>query len=454
MAQQIIIKGTAVVAANEVLVADSNSKIPAVDGSAVTAMAGGNITGTIPTARLDTGTTANKLVVIGGSGLPAVDGSLLTGIVSHTTSASDPTISTNPSSGVGAEWINSTSGKQFICTDATAGANVWTCSGGGSGNVQPYWYQGSAYGYVCGGYEWPAPGNRRDPDIDEFSFSTDGNATDVGDIPTGNPGRSAGTTNSSPTHLHYSGGYGPGAFTPNTTNNIERMSFVSKGTMVNVGDLVHWIRGQGSSGNENYGYQHGGYRAVSDPSGPATAYNVIWRFQYAASSNATDVGDLLNNADDPGGCSDPANAYGYSVGGCCPTNTIQRYAMVSSGNAADVGDLTVSHYQPASSSSLTHGYRSGNSHATPHTKNIDKFAFASTGNATDIGDLIEPASSATGQSSTTHGYSTGGSWAGGPYGQAGSKRIEKYSHVSNANATSVGDMTINRNTAGPVGGQV
>ena len=38
MAKQVIIKGTPVVAANEVLVADSNSKIPAVDGSLVTAI--------------------------------------------------------------------------------------------------------------------------------------------------------------------------------------------------------------------------------------------------------------------------------------------------------------------------------------------------------------------------------------------------------------------------------
>ena len=154
MAQQIIIKGTPVVAANEVLVADSNSKIPAVDGSAITAMAGGNVgSGTIPTARLDTGTAANKLVVLTGSGLPAVDGSLLTGIVSHTTSASDPTVSTNPSGGVGSEWINSTSGKQFICTDATAGANVWKCSGGGSGNVQPWYFQGLIAGYTAQRYE-------------------------------------------------------------------------------------------------------------------------------------------------------------------------------------------------------------------------------------------------------------------------------------------------------------
>ena len=41
MAQLITIKGTPVTAANEVLVADSNSKIPAVDGSLVTTMAGG-----------------------------------------------------------------------------------------------------------------------------------------------------------------------------------------------------------------------------------------------------------------------------------------------------------------------------------------------------------------------------------------------------------------------------
>ena len=75
MAKQIIIKGTPVVAANEVLVADSNSKIPAVDGSLVTAMSGTNVgSGTIATARLDTGTAANKIVVLDGSAkIPAVD---------------------------------------------------------------------------------------------------------------------------------------------------------------------------------------------------------------------------------------------------------------------------------------------------------------------------------------------------------------------------------------------
>jgi hypothetical protein len=45
-----------------------------------------------------------------------------------TTSTLDPTIATNPSA-VGHLWINSTSGDAYICTDATAGANVWTSIG-------------------------------------------------------------------------------------------------------------------------------------------------------------------------------------------------------------------------------------------------------------------------------------------------------------------------------------
>ena len=94
-------------AANKLVVLDGSGKIPAVDGSLITAIAGGNIaTGTIPVARIDTGTTANKLVLLDGSGkIPAVDGSLLTGIVGATKSTSNPAIDTNPSGGVGTECI-------------------------------------------------------------------------------------------------------------------------------------------------------------------------------------------------------------------------------------------------------------------------------------------------------------------------------------------------------------
>ena len=60
----------------------------------------------------------------GGSGL------------SHTLSTLDPTTSTNPDA-LGHFWINSTSGETFVSTDITAGANIWTNLGDGTGDVAP-----------------------------------------------------------------------------------------------------------------------------------------------------------------------------------------------------------------------------------------------------------------------------------------------------------------------------
>jgi hypothetical protein len=54
-----------------------------------------------------------------------------------TKSANDPAINTNPSGGVGTLWLNITTGELFALTDATAGQNVWTNVGSGSGDVVP-----------------------------------------------------------------------------------------------------------------------------------------------------------------------------------------------------------------------------------------------------------------------------------------------------------------------------
>ena len=186
--------------ANEILVADSNSKIPAVDGSQITILNASNVaSGTIAAARLDVGTTANKLVQLDGSGnLPAVDASQLTGIVSATISASDPAIDTNPSGGVGTEWNNSTSGEMFICTDATAGSNVWANVGDGTGDIEPWQLAGTNYGYAAGGYI-SSPSNV----IEKFTFASDGDSSDVGNLSTA---RYDPAGQSSSTHGYTSGG--------------------------------------------------------------------------------------------------------------------------------------------------------------------------------------------------------------------------------------------------------
>lgn len=52
-----------------------------------------------------------------------------------TVSTSDPTVTTNPTSGVGHMWINKTSGEQYILIDATAGSNEWYNVGDGADAV-------------------------------------------------------------------------------------------------------------------------------------------------------------------------------------------------------------------------------------------------------------------------------------------------------------------------------
>ena len=124
----------------------------------------------------DVGTSANQLVQLDSNAkIPAVDGSLLTGL-GGLSGSSDPTISTNPGT-VGTKFINTTDGEIFICTDATAGANVWKNVGAGSGNIYPWAFQGSSFGYTSGGD--PGSGTNH---IYKYSFTTDGNATDVGDL--------------------------------------------------------------------------------------------------------------------------------------------------------------------------------------------------------------------------------------------------------------------------------
>ena len=72
------------------------------------------------------------------------DGSSLTGSMGASTlsdlsttltvSASAPTVSSNPSA-TGHMWIDKTAGRMYICTTSTAGSNVWTNVGAGTGQI-------------------------------------------------------------------------------------------------------------------------------------------------------------------------------------------------------------------------------------------------------------------------------------------------------------------------------
>ena len=405
---------TNAVGANNTIVLDGSSKIPAFDGSLVTALsAAAFTTGTLATARIDVGTTAGKILQLDGSArMPALNATNLVNAPGPTVSTSDPAIDTN--STLGAKWINKTSGEVYICTDATTDENVWTNVGAGTGDVQPYAYQGTQYGYTHGG-EGPNTTTDRN-EIDKFSFTSDANATDVGDLTVV---MDYGTGASSTTY---------GYATRKTT--ICKYSFTTDGNATDVGDLTNNANSASGVSSQTHGYHSGGWDHTA-----VAVSNVKNKYSFTTDGNATDAGDLSVTRLQTGGHTD--TVYGYATCGANgPTvyNVIDRFPFASDGNSVDVGDMTIAEHRMGGSSSTTHGYCTGGNGKDV----IDKFAFGSSATGTDVGDIPGTDNMGhSGHSSTTHGYATS-------VGAASSNQICKYSFTTDGNSTDVGDLTLGR----------
>ena len=285
-----------------------------------------------------------------------------------------------------------------------------------------YSFQGSTSGYISGAGIAPTFSNV----IEKFSFTSDGNASDVGDL-TVTRGGAAGQSSS--THGYSSGGAGPSS--PSALNVIDKFSFSVDGNATDAGDLSqarYLVTGQTSS---THGYSSGGYTKAY----PGTRYNNIDKFPLSSDGNATDVGDMTEAGHSAAGAS--STTHGYNAGRAEPSvyNIIDKFSFSVDGNATDVGDLATTLHSGAGNSSTTHGYSSGGRVSPSSNSNvIQKYPFSSDGNATDVGDLTVTRAYLAGQSSTTHGYSSGGN--------PQTNVIDKFSFTSDGNATDVGDATI------------
>ena len=336
---------------------------------------------------------------------------------------------------------------KFYTSDS--GTNIYGVESINKDNTPVYSFQGSVSGYVSGG---------RSPDltnaIESFSFSSDGNGSDVADLTVARQGAAG---QSSTTHGYTSGGvdhtlssYAAQALIIART--IDKFSFASNANATDVGDLSSEFGIENSAGqsSEVSGYISGGsYVSGSAPS--PTIINKIDKFSFSTDANSTDVGDLTESrTDNPGGQS--SSTHGYVSGGrqdLAPptanyTNTIDKFPFSTDANATDVGDLTIARRFVAGQSSATSGYTSGGMVDDPapgvadYAVNIiDKFPFASDSNATDVGDLtITSTLNRTGNSSTASGYTSGGYAPG-----SGSlNTIDKFPFAVDANATDVGDL--------------
>jgi len=352
----------------------------------------------------------------------AISGANLTGIgdgIDTKSASNDPAVDTNPSDGVGHVWLNKTSGEMFICTDATVGANVWINIGGGEGDIpdNSYKFQGTSYGYTAGDE------NSTSNVIDKYSYTSQANATDVGDLST--PGGRQGG-HKSQTHGWASGG-------TQNTNNIEKWAFASDGNAVDSNkNLTAATRFGAGASCETHGVSGGG-------AGTGSLNNTIDKFSFSDSSNATDIGNLSVQRERSAGHS--SSTHGYMAGGsnfnAAPpfSNVIDKYSFTTDGNATDVGDITTGRSPDGGgASSETHGFTNGGYNGG-NDVTIDKFSFASDGNATDVGDLTVSTRHPVTTSSTTHNYAAGGT---------SGNQIQRHAFASSGNTVDWADLTVGR----------
>lgn len=194
-------------------------------------------------------------------------------------------------------------------------------------------------GYTAGGFsETGAPLATNRNTIDKFPFSTDTNATDVGDL-TGL--QNSGTGQSSTTHGYITNGV------LSANNEIQKYSFASDANSTAVGTLSYNGTQAAGQSSTTHGYTSGGYHP---PQTPNWAFNNIDRFPFSTDTNATDVGDITVVRARVAGQSSTTSGYtsgGYFYNGFSGTqyNVIDKFPFASNANATDVGDLTQSRYQ-------------------------------------------------------------------------------------------------------------
>ena len=379
-----------------------------------------------------TGMAASKLT----GALPAISGAALTNTVSSTgidNVSADPLVNANPASGVGTIQLNQVSGEMFLCTDATAGANVWNNVGLGIGHVaKPF---GGLGGGTVSGYSAGGAAPVQDT-IEKFSFASSIVVADHGNMFMARDGAGS---NSSATDGYIHGGYisGPAGGVGGFRDNIDRFSFATNSTAADHGNMTVARVGTVGCSSSTNGYIIGGHLGPSNQQ-----QNVIDTFTFGSNSNAT----LHTDMSDPGrarcaGQSSNTDGYatgGEGTGGADRKNTMDKFSFSSNVTATDHGDMVVARNYPCGISSTTHGYTCAGETApgaAGPSDIIERFSFGSGVNATDHGDCSVQRAAPGGSSSTTHGFVIAGYSAGAP-----SKSIDKFSFASNITATDHGDL--------------
>ena len=303
---------------------------------------------------------------------------------------------------------------------------------------------GTAYGFRAT-RGWP--GSYVSNTIDKYSYTSDGNATDVGDL-TGNKAFSI----SSSTKTH---GFSLASYPVGVT---EKWSHVSDGNSTQIPAIsTPTYFGTGNTSDVNH-YITSGYNAYTPTIGNPNINTDVAKIPIANEDAISDTGVDWSQVTGSNGQGMAAQSYthGYilSVGGGYPrtstaTNKIEKFPFAAEDASSDVGDMTKTRNQKTDNSYKNiYGFSSGGNNPYPSPSapivlnEIERVSFASDGNGTDIADLTQARVHGSGTNSTTHGYVHGGSTSVSPHpGPAYVNTIDKFPFTSGSNATDVGDLT-------------
>ena len=283
-------------------------------------------------------------------------------------------------------------------------------------------YGGTEFGYCVMGIH---SGPTDEPEVDKFSFTSDGNS--VHHCDTFSRGSHISCSRSE-THGYVNGG----EILPHysTTNRITKFAFASTANGTDVADLLQALGQQSGNSSGTFGYVCGGNQ------GP-TVVNTIQKYSVTTDAIATDVGYLT--VVKYHSVSANSRTHGYAMGAQPPSSDIiERFPFASDSNATDVANLTIARGAGCGNSSETHGYSCAGISGGSYTNVIDKFDFATDGNSVDVGDLPQVTGNLGGSSSITHGYCLAGyiNWT---------NRIDKFSFSTGTqNASNIGNLVVGR----------
>ena len=327
-----------------------------------------------------------------------------------TAEAGDPALDRDES--VGTRYINTTSGELFICTDATAGENIWKGQLGSTVEPASSW---GARGVFAAGYG--AGGNQNV--MDYVTISSPGNATDFGNLSSSRENQGSGL--SSGTRIVWGGGAG---------DTMEYIIVASLGDVTDFGNLT-------SSRTHVTGLSNG-TRGVF---GGGASDDTMDYITIATTGNATDFGNMTESNNRRASTSN--NTRGVFAGGSGRVDTIDYITIASLGNATDFGNLTSG---KNSLSACTDGTKAviagGDNDATGDLDEIEYVNITSLGNATDFGNLYGGAYASSGSC----GNGTVGLWGGG-YRNTGaitSDVIHAVNVASTGDATDFGNLSVAR----------